>query len=49
MSKKRRYLIAAALLLLTVAIVVKGQWFPAAREPGYRFVALWGETGGSPA
>jgi len=35
-------------VLLGLAVVVWLVWIPSAREPGYGFIAAWGESGSAP-
>jgi len=37
-----------AVVLLGLAVIVWLVWIPSAREPGYVFVAAWGEPGNAP-
>ncbi len=47
MTRKKILVSAAVLILIVVGNLVRREWFPSAREPGYRFVDSWGDPGGA--
>lgn len=47
-SRKAATLVALLLLFGVAALAAKVAWFPAPREPGYRFVRAWGKSGSVP-